>query len=563
MLASLSIRDIVLIEKMTLTFEGGLCTLTGETGAGKSILLDALGLALGARAEARLIRRGSQQAVVAAGFEVEPDDPLIEALETQGVDLSDVRHGDLLILKRTLSSDGRSRAFVNDQPVSASMLRELGDRFVEVQGQFEQRGLLNPSSHRVHLDGYANLTPSVSELADLWNAWKNSEAECAEERRLQEQASRDEAYLRHDLAELDSLRPAEGESTALAERRALLKNREKVISAVEATERALSDEADQPNARALLHQALNSLETVRDLLGEPAKLALQGLVRAEAEIDEALGLLTSIKAGFDLEDETLEQVEERYFALNDLARKHGCDPNELPSKHEEIRNRLESLESGSDRLVALNKEVERARTAYLTTARRISAARQKAAKALDLAITKELKPLKLDRAHFTTHIEELPEDSWNDGGVDQVRFMVSTNPGQPPGPLTKIASGGELSRFLLALKVVLAESRPGQTLVFDEVDSGIGGATADAVGERLAKLAADRQVLVVTHSPQVAARARHHWVVQKGRRAGGAVTRVSALDSAERREEIARMLSGAEITEEARAAASRLMGAAS
>ena len=563
MLASLSIRDIVLIERMDLAFEDGLCTLTGETGAGKSILLDALGLTLGARADMGLLRRGSKRAVVAAGFEINAENPLLDELEAQGLDLSDVRAGEPLILRRTLDGHGRSRAFVNDQPVSIALLRSLGDRLVEVQGQFEQRGLLDPSSHRHHLDAYAQHLDSTMKLAVLWRNWKQTEEERDAEIRLQEEASQDEAYLRHDLSELESLRPGEGEASRLAQKRTFLRNREKAIAAFEASEAALFNDQSDASAVGLLQHALKSLEGIEALMGDSVRAVTAGLGRAEAEIQEALTELARLKADFDLEGETMQEIEERYFALNDLARKHGCDPDRLPEKLDEISNRLDLLDSGNDRLEALCEAARAAREDYLAMAGRLSSERHKAAKALDAAVARELDPLKLERARFVTQIEALPESDWGEGGIDQVRFTVSTNPGQPLGPLSKIASGGELSRFLLALKVVLAELNPDQTLIFDEADSGIGGATADAVGERLARLAVGRQVLAVTHSPQVAARARHHWLVLKGEKSGTAVTEVVTLAGNERQEEIARMLSGAKVTAEARAAAARLIGGAS
>jgi DNA repair protein RecN (Recombination protein N) len=563
MLANLSIRDVVLIERLDLVFKQGLCALTGETGAGKSILLDALGLALGARAEARLLRPGSAQASVTAAFEVPPDEPELMALEQDGLDLSEVRESGLLLLRRTLTADGRSRAFVNDQPVSVALLRRLGDRFVEVQGQFEQRGLLDRSSHARHLDAHAGLAPLAAEVRCLWEAWRTAESEHQAARQAHDKARHDEDFLRHALDELERLAPRPGEVEALGQKRSLLKGREKVIEALNLTETLLGGEDDAAGASDLIAQAIRTLAQVSGPLGERLTAAASALERAEAEMEEAGLQLAGLRADLELGEESLAEIEDRYFALNDLARKHACTPDALPELYEDFAERLSGLESAGTRLEGLAMAVARARTAYQEAAERLSSDRHSAAARLDDAVSDELPPLKLEQARFMTRIEPLTEESWGPGGIERVSFEIATNPDLPPGPLAKIASGGELSRLLLALNVVLAETNPEQSLVFDEVDSGIGGATADAVGERLARLAAGRQVLVVTHSPQVAARASHHLLVLKTLGSGRTMTEVTPLDGAQRREEIARMLSGAEVTEEARAAASQLMRAAS
>lgn len=561
MLASLSIRDIVLIERLDLSFSRGLAALTGETGAGKSILLDALGLALGNRAETKLLRPDTQQASVAAGFEVNADNPLIAMLEDEGFDLSDVRAGDLLILRRSLSDDGRSRAFVNGQPLTASQLRRLADHLIEVQGQFEQRGLLNPATHRTQLDTFAQLDANRTALAKQWHAWQDAERSLAQAETRRQEALRDEAFLRHSLGELEVLAPEAGEASSLAERRALLKNSDRLIAALNEAEVGLAgNETRSPNVLDLLSTVQVTLEESQGALGGRFAPALEALARAEAEAQEGLSLLHGLLADFEAPEETLEDVEERYFALNDLGRKHNCDPDELAALQISFEERLAALDSDGSALARLQEETAKARADYVSDAEALSKSRQKASKQLDKAIMAELEPLRLGRARFETQIEPLAEERWGADGIDSVQFLIATNPGHPSGPLAKIASGGELSRFLLALKVVLAANNPGQTLIFDEVDSGIGGATADAVGERLARLSKDRQVLVVTHSPQVAARAGQHCRVRKTSGNGATATLVETLDNDERREEIARMLSGAEVTEEARAAASRLMG---
>jgi DNA repair protein RecN (Recombination protein N) len=563
MLASLSIRDVVLIERLDLAFEPGLCALTGETGAGKSILLDALGLALGARAEARLVRPGSRQASVTAGFEVPPDEPQLTALEDEGLDVSEVRDSGLLLLRRTLGGDGRSRAFINDQPVSVALLRRVGDRFVEVQGQFEQRGLLDRSSHARHLDAHAGLLTLAAEVRRLWDAWREAEDEHGAARQAFDKARQDETFLRHALEELEALAPQPGEVEALGQKRTLLKSREKVIEALNLTDVLLGGGDDATGAADLMAQALRTLAEVSGPLGDHLTPAVAALENAEAELEESRRQLAGLRADLELSEGSLTEIEDRYFALNDLARKHACSPDTLPELCATFGERLESLDTAGERLTKLAAAVTRAQSAYRETAERLSNGRQAAAAKLDKAVNGELPPLKLEQARFMTRIEPLAEGDWGPGGVDRLSFEIATNPDLPPGPLGKIASGGELSRLLLALNVVLAETNPEQSLVFDEVDSGIGGATADAVGERLARLAAGRQVLVVTHSPQVAARAGHHLRVLKSLDSGRTTTEVTALDVGQRREEIARMLSGAEVTEEARAAASQLMQAAS
>jgi DNA repair protein RecN (Recombination protein N) len=563
MLASLSIRDVVLIERLDLIFEQGLCALTGETGAGKSILLDALGLALGARAESRLLRPGSQQASVTAGFEVPPDEPELIVLEDEGLDISEVRDSGLLLLRRTLASDGRSRAFINDQPVSVALLRRVGDRFVEVQGQFEQRGLLDRSSHARHLDAHAGLSPLATEVRSLWEAWRETEAEHDAARQAFDKAGQDEAFLRHALEELETLAPRPGEVEELGQKRTLLKSREKVIEALNLTDDLLGGDDDATGAADLMAQALRTLAEVSGPLGEHLTAAVTALEHAEAELEETRRELAGLRADLELGEESLTEVEDRYFALNDLARKHACSADVLPDLCTTFAERLASLDTAGESLAALATAVTRAQSAFSEAAERLSSARRTAAAGLDDAVNGELPPLKLEQARFMTRIEPLAQSDWGPGGVDHISFEIATNPDLPPGPLAKIASGGELSRLLLALNVVLAETNPEQSLVFDEVDSGIGGATADAVGERLARLATGRQVLVVTHSPQVAARAGHHLQVLKSLESGRTTTEVTPLDASQRREEIARMLSGAEVTEEARAAASQLMRAAS
>jgi DNA repair protein RecN (Recombination protein N) len=552
MLASLSIRDVVLIDKLELAFDRGLGVLTGETGAGKSILLDALGLALGERAEAGLVRQGAEKARVSATFELEPRHPAFALLDENDIEVED----DHLVLRRVLNADGRSRAYVNDQPVSVGLLRALGDSLVEVQGQFAQRGLLDPKTHLALLDAYGGLEGRAREVAGLHDAWRSATKARAEAEAAVEQARADETFLRHAVEELGQLAPREGEEAELAEERGFLMNAEKLISAMTEAGEELG------TAETALARALRQLEQAAPKAAGRLDGVVSALERAAAEAGEAQADLSAVSADLDIEPARLQEIDERFFALKDTARKHGCEPDELPALLERLEEQLSGIATGGERLEELARAQREAREAYAAAAETLSEARKAAAGRLDAAINGELPPLKLEKARFATKVEPLEESAWGRHGKDAIAFQVATNPGSAPGPLARIASGGELSRFLLALKVVLSEISPIVTLVFDEVDSGIGGATAAAVGERLARLAEARQVLVVTHSPQVAARGAAHYLVRKDSRDAATVTGVARLDTDQRREEVARMLSGATVTDEARAAAEKLMGAA-
>ncbi len=557
MLVSLSVRDVVLIDRLDLTFENGLCVLTGETGAGKSILLDALGLALGNRADAGLVRPGAKQAAVAAAFAIDAAHPARMVLAEQDLDAED----DLLVLRRLLGADGRSRAFVNDQPVSVGLLRTLGASLVEVQGQFEQRGLLDPASHRALLDAYGGLGTEAARVAGLWSDWRAAEAAREQAARELAAARRDEAFLRHAVAELEAFDPRPGEERTLAEQRVLLLNAERLGEAMNAACAALAGAEAERGAEASLAEARRALDRVAAQAAGRLGPALSALERAALETEEALAALGAVSADLELDGSRLAEVEARLFALRDLARKHGIEADGLAEFCATLSERLSAFDAGGARLAELERGAAATREAYRRAAEGLSRRRAKAATALDRAVGAELAPLKLDKAAFRTRLERQDEAGWGGHGMDRIAFEVSTNPGSPFGALAKIASGGELSRFLLALKVVLAEVGPPRTLVFDEVDSNVGGATAHAVGERLIRLTRDRQLLVVTHSPQVGARGAHHWRVHKEPRGEGVATRVSPLSPGEREEEIARMLSGAEVTEEARAAAKRLIEA--
>ncbi|NNG04320.1 MAG: DNA repair protein RecN [Inquilinus sp.] len=553
MLIGLSIRNVVLIEQLDISFGGGLCALTGETGAGKSILLDALGLALGARSDSALVRHGADQAAVAAEFDLSDDHAALALLRDRDLDV-----GDTLLLRRTVGSDGRSRAFVNDQPVGVALLREIGETLVEIHGQFDNTGLLNPRTHRDLLDGYAGLWHRADQTAAAWRAWRRLEEECAEAEAKASEARAEVDYLRHAVAELEALAPEPGEEDTVAEQRSILMHREKLLEAIEA---ALGAVGGEDGAERSFGTASRHLQRVADKAGGRIDPILEAIDRAAAETAEAAALLQSLNADIDLDVGELEKLEERLFALRAAARKYGVDIDALPALRDELAGKLLLVEGQEESLGRLAKQAAMARDQYREAAKVLTEARRQATVDLDRAIAAELPPLKLEKARFETSVAALPEAEWGPAGQDRVAFQVATNPGAPLGPLNRIASGGELARFMLALKVVLARSGTVPTLVFDEVDSGISGAVAAAVGERLDRLGRQLQVLVVTHSPQVAARAGRHLRVAKAAAGGHTVTTVQALEEGERREEIARMLSGAEVTDQARAAADTLIAA--
>ena len=555
MLQSLSIRDVVLIDRLELGFHPGLGVLTGETGAGKSILLDALGLALGVRAESGLVRAGAEQAVVSAEFSLPAGHPARLVLSEHGF----IGAGEeQAVLRRVLAADGRSRAFINDQPASIGLLREVGELLVEIEGQFAQRGLLDAGTHREALDAFGGHGAEVETLRAAFRTWRDARAARAAAEEQLAKARAEEDYLRHALGELETLKPEQGEEQRLAESRGFLQQREKLGEALEG---ALAELAGDRGAERAVNAALRPLERLRDRLGERLDSAVAALDRVAGELREAVAQIEAALHSLGPAGLSLEQIEERLFALRALARKHGASVDGLVALRAEIAAKVAALEDGGGEVKRLQRREAELRNDYVAAASRLGERRRAAAKSLDDAVAKELKPLKLERARFQTVLAPLPEPEWGEGGAERVHFEVQTNPGAPPGPIGKIASGGELARFLLALKVVLARTLPATTLVFDEVDSGIGGAVAAAVGERLHRLGESLQVLVVTHSPQVAAKGTHHWRVAKRQAASKTLTTVDELTAAERREEIARMLSGSTVTAEARAAAASLMGA--
>jgi DNA repair protein RecN (Recombination protein N) len=552
MLLCLTIRDVVLIDRLHLTFRPGLCVLTGETGAGKSILLEALGLALGRRAEASLVRPGAKEATVSAEFSVGRNHPAHAVLREAGLDAD----GGGIVLRRLVSADGRSRAFVNDGPASVGLLREVGDSLVEIQGQFEQRGLLDPANHRMLLDAFAEHAVTPEALAQAWRNWRESHRREEEAARLLAASRDEEDLLRHDLAELDALAPQEDEEDGLAARRSLLQNAERLA---EALSEAIGELDGNSGAQAALARAARRLERVRDRAQGLLDPALAVVERAAVETAEALAAFEAAVRELELDPRELEKLEERLFALRALARKHQVAIADLPGLRQQIAHRLSELEAKAQGVEHLIRATVEARAQFVAAAEAASRVRASAAARLDGAVRGELRPLQLDKARFRTVLTRLDESDWGEHGCERVHFEVATNPGSAYGPLARIASGGELSRFMLALKLVLAGTSSVPTLIFDEVDSGIGGAVAAAVGERLQRLGTSLQVLVVTHSPQVAARGAYHWRVAKSLSARETVTRVEELDDDTRTEEIARMLSGRNITAEARAAAASLI----
>jgi len=554
MLSRLSIRDIVLIDRLDIDFGSGLAALTGETGAGKSILLDAFALALGARGDTALVRAGAEHGQVTAAFELAADHPARRILVDNELDGDDA-----LIVRRVQFADGRTRAFVNDQPVTVQVLRALGTALVEIHGQHDERAFVDAATHRALLDAYAGLERDAAAVARLWDERRAREAAVAEHRAEVARAEREAEWLRHAVDELTRLAPQAGEETALAERRAGMMQAEKVAEDLRTT---LDSVAGPQSPVPLLATALRRLE--RRAAQAPALIdpAVKAIDAALVALDEAHGHLEAALRVADYDPNELERIEERLFALRAAARKYNGPVDGLSALATRYAGDLALIHAGAEKLAALEREAAAVAAQYRAAAQALSAQRRRAAAKLDKAVNAELKPLKLDRASFSTDLGTVDEGP---DGIDRVEFWVRTNPGTKPGPLMKIASGGELARFLLALKVVLADRGSAPTLIFDEIDTGAGGAVADAIGVRLARLASGVQVIAVTHAPQVAARADRHYLISKDALGGGkrVATRILELADEKRREEIARMLAGAEITAEARAAAERLIRAAS
>jgi len=557
MLARLSIRDIILIDRLDIDFGSGLAALTGETGAGKSILLDAFALALGARGEAALVREGAEQGQVIAAFDLAKGHPARRVLAENDL-VADLDADDELIVRRVQFADGRTRAFINDQPVSVQVLRALGAALVEIHGQHDERAFVEAATHRALVDAFGGIEEDAAAVRRLWEERRAREAAVEAHRADVERAGREAEWLRHAVEELGRLAPQAGEETSLAERRAAMMQAEKAAEDLRATHEAVAGPQSPVPPLATAARRLERRAAQAPALVEPVLKAIDAALLA---LDDARTHLEQALRAADYDPQELERIEERLFALRAAARKYNAPVDELAALARRYEGDLALIDAGAERLATLEEEAQAAAARYRQAAAALSAARGRAAAALDKAVNAELKPLRLERAQFSTHIEVEGEGP---DGLDRVEFWVRTNPGTRPGPLMKIASGGELARFLLALKVVLADRGSAPTLIFDEIDTGVGGATADAIGVRLLRLASGVQVIAVTHAPQVAARADRHYLIAKDALAKGkrVATRVIELAAERRREEIARMLAGAEITAEARAAAERLIRAA-
>ncbi|MEX0345152.1 MAG: DNA repair protein RecN [Rhizobiaceae bacterium] len=552
MLAHLSIRDIVLIRRLDITFGAGLSVLTGETGAGKSILLDALSLALGARGDASLVRNGADEGQVIAAFDIPPRHPVADALNKEAFEAGDGQ----LVLRRVQSPDGRTRVFINDQPASVNLMRRIGRALVEIHGQHDERALIEPDTHRDLLDSWAGHAGLARDVADAWQAWRDALEAFAEQEAKVEAAAREADFLRASMDELIALEPAPGEETLLAEERATMMRAEKIALEIHEAEQLLSSDGS-PIAelsallRRLTRKAPDAPEFVDPIIA-PLDQALSNLDTVQSEID-------SVIRAMEYDPQRLEDTEARLFALRAAARKHNTAVDDLAELRDRFAADLADLDAGGEKLKELRAKVDQAKADYDRLAGSLSLKRHDAAVPLATAVAAELPALKLEKAEFAVDVSSDAE-SGGPSGIDHIEFVVRTNPGSRAGPLMKVASGGELSRFLLALKVVLAERGSAPTLVFDEIDTGVGGAVADAIGERLARLAQRVQVLSVTHAPQVAAKADTHFLISKeSEDETSTVTGVEEISDAGRQEEIARMLAGAAITDEARAAAGRLL----
>jgi DNA repair protein RecN (Recombination protein N) len=549
-LRQLAIRNVVLVDQLELEFEAGLGVLTGETGAGKSILLDALGLALGARSDTGLVRSGSEGSTVSAEVDLPSGHPVHALLVEQGID---VDPGEPLILRRSLKADGGSRAFVGAATVPAGLLREIGALAVEIHGQHDERGLLNPRGHRALLDAFGGL--NLAPIGEAWVDVTRIETALLQAREQLAAAERDREYLAHSLAEIDALAPEAGEETRLAEERAAMQSGLKAGESLTGIDELLGGSDGALAQLRLVARRIERGAADHPLLGE----ALAALDRALIEACEAEDKIARAADVLTFDPARLDAAEARLFDIRGLARKHRVEADALAGLADQMRSQLSEIDAGGERIAELDRELEQARSRYADLASALGVQRHEAAAKLDAAVAAELHPLKLDAARFRTSLMQVEPGPT---GTDRVEFEISTNPGSPFGPLIKIASGGELSRFILALKVALAEAGSAGTMIFDEIDRGVGGAVASAIGERLARLSKQSQVLVVTHSPQVAARAAHHFRIEKLHGPDGTRTTVRRLSTEERREEIARMLSGAAVTDEARAQAARLLEAA-
>lgn len=555
MLKSLSIRNVVLIDKLDIDFPSGFSVLSGETGAGKSILLDSLGLLLGRRAEVGMIRQGCDKLTVSGCFEVKDADGSVAALCAA----NDIDFDHEILLKRSLDSNGRNKIFFNDEPVTLKFLKEIGSYLVEIHGQFDNQGLLNTATHRAVLDGYGDYASDIAKMHMAWANYKETAQKFALAQEEYDKAQQEEENLRHWVDEFSKIKPRENELKDLEDKRRQMMNAEKIMENLGAANRALNS-APQSVASGL-RQAQAAVARLNALLGDKYVALYEMLDTALINVSEAEEEISTAVNEINLNKSEIDSIEERLFGLKSLARKHQVDVEELPQLWQKMADEIAHIERGGEDLQKLQNEANEARKDYIAAAQKVSAARKAAALKLDAQICAELPDLKMAKAKFITQIQIKPETEWNENGIDDVCFLAATNVGQLPSPLSKIASGGELARFMLAIKVNLAQTSQIETMIFDEVDTGVGGATAQAVGDKLAKLGQKEQVLVVTHSPQVAAQSKHHFKVEKNIVDGMALTSIKQLNEIEKREEIARMLSGEQISDEARAAAKVLIGA--
>lgn len=553
MLKSLSIRNVVLIDKLDLDFRNGFSVLSGETGAGKSILLDSVGLLLGKRAEIGMIRSGCDKLSVCGSFEIADNKGELAALCAE----YDLDFDNEIIIKRTLNQDGKGKIFFNDQPITQKLLKEIGGYLVEIHGQFDNQGLLNPATHLSVLDNYGNYPDKIAAMKNAFGVYKKAKSERAAAEEKIRQAKNEEENLRHWVDEFQKIKPQANEQEELEQKRQQMMNAEKILENLDAAYKAMS----QGGVQSSLRQAQAAIARVNSLLNGKFDNIYDLLDTALVNADEASEEIEAASNEVSLNQNELDAVEERLFALKALARKHNSTVEELPQVWAQMEKDLQNLASGEENIENLRKLETAAYNDYVKKATEVSQARLATALKLDAKIQAELPDLKMDKARFMTQVSDKPENLWNENGRDEVCFMVSTNPNTPYGSLSKIASGGELARFMLALKVNLAQSSQVETMIFDEVDTGIGGATAQAVGEKLANLGEKVQVLVVTHSPQVAAQSKYHYKVEKTTMDNVTTTTLRELSTNEKTEEVARMLSGEQITNEARAAAKVLIGA--
>ena len=555
MLKSLSIRNVVLIDKLDLDFQSGFSVLSGETGAGKSILLDSVGLLLGRRAETGMIRNGCDKLTVIGTFELkEKQSGLKQICATYDLDFDDE-----IVIKRTLDVDGKSKIFFNGEPITLKFLKEISGYLAEIHGQFDNQGLLNSATHRAVLDGYGAYDADLTEMADAFAQYQQANSAYKAAQKQYDEAQKDEENLRHWVDELEKLQPQSNEIVELEEKRRQMMNAEKILENLGAADKALNGTSQ--SVRESLRQAQAAVARVNAVLNDKFAGLFEVLDTALINVEEAEEEIAAASNEVSLNANDLDNIEERLFKLKSVARKHQVMPEDLPRLWQEMSEKLAHFEQGEAQLQKLQKEQKEAWNKYVVLAKKVSQERKATALLLDGKIMAELPDLKMEKARFMTQIMPKPENMWNENGLDDVCFMVSTNSGQACGALSKIASGGELARFMLAIKVNLAQTSQVETMVFDEVDTGIGGATAQAVGEKLAKLGRKVQVLVVTHSPQVAAQSEHHFKVEKKTVDNVTTTSLRQLNDDEKREEIARMLSGEQITDEARAAAKVLIGA--